>query len=669
PSSPSLGRKANGIKNRNFAETSRACLEQILSRTRIDRHGAYWPGSRRVRPPSAQFEGTLASGNAGILLALLRCLRGGEHPHEELSDVLAKGIARLRCRMEKQPFQHGLHGGTIGTWMLFAEVEGVLPELVEGWQEAARAQLAGMKLDGDLPCSLLEGVSGTLLGARMLEKDLFDALLLLALQDRLLAGAKPHPEGLFWDFNPTSLQPPVGLLSGNAGIDLALAPGIRDGSCASSILSGSLRYARSRFSNTCSNWPDFDASGALRAMDPADLERRIACGKAEALVGSIEPEDSIGWGMGTLGMLQSRAVLRRVFEDGPLACAANEDCGRAIDRLSRVDTSELDGLDTSILHGLGGLALGLRACRPLLAEDEWERLGPLWRETVDRLTAASPQVDNEDLSLFSGLAGHLYALLSLADEASSDCLAVLTSAGGAPPSSDPSPASIGPFLERRLPLCSSSPETRQALETLPCLSLSCIREAVATHGAESQIPDKLAEAREHELSLYEDIATCRFQDLLWRELGRQHDCALRYAEGMNAELLFDRFHLADTARLFAFEFDPFARPFTAQEETVFTLRQSTSGGVVEVKLTALQYGLLSAFRSEAVALRVIAEVVERVDSPHVSQRQLAEFSRNVIRGFLHAGYLVPAKAGTLRSWLDHKQARGVQQRLFPELAM
>jgi hypothetical protein len=642
-----------------------AGLERILARTKIDRTGAYWPLSRSLRDSASALECTLALGHGGILLTLLHYYRHTRYAEDELRDVLSKGLAWLRHRLKKSPFRHGFYGGTSGTWYVLSEVERDLPELVEGWRDAARRLLSGVEWEGDLPGGLVEGVSGTLLGLCLLPERLFENSHWTKLESHLLAGAKPHPDGLFWDFQPTSLHPPVGLLSGSAGVDLVLARGAGSRrSALFSVLAGSIGYADRCFSEELGNWPDFEASRALRALDRTDLERRVAIGKVGDLVGSIAPEDSIGWATGTVGILQSRALVRRHAKTGGLAARVEADCGWAIERLGRLDSQALADLDSSLAHGVNGIALGLRASRSLLRTEEWQAVAPVFEAASQALATSSPRLENEDLSLFSGLAGQLYAQIVLARDAKPDCVAVLNEACISAAQAEFPEPSLGPFLQRRLPVTASSAEQCDRIASLDRLSLGTIREVIANSALQSDNLKRQAVA--HELGLYEDLAGCRFQDLLWRELALQHNYALRFAEDGETNLLFARLRLSPAVKLFAFPFDPFARPFSGAAETVHALRHATSGGVIEIRLTSLQSALLESFQSDEVVITAINKVVERVEHPNVSQRQLAKFSKKVVRSFLQAGYLVPANSGRLRSVLDRRRFRAVQRRLFPQ---
>lgn len=248
----------------------------LVDRAKLDRKGVFWSVGTNFRQANpALFENTLGFGTPGILLTLLEYYRRTQDT--AVAELLHKGGAWVVHRMLNNAFQHGFYGGTAGLWHLFTELEKDFPGIAPQWFAHAHAALATCTR-GDHAGNLVTGVAGTILGALdALDRGGHFGPEIQPLLADLLAAAKPCPEGVFWDFNPTSIRPPAGFLQGNAGVDYCLAH-VRNlyGLAYAPLLAGSLDYARSLFDPEKGNWLDQDAAGRLRQMKPAEVEKMVA---------------------------------------------------------------------------------------------------------------------------------------------------------------------------------------------------------------------------------------------------------------------------------------------------------------------------------------------------------------------------------------------------------
>lgn len=633
----------------------------LVDRAKLDRKGVFWAVGAHFRQANpALFENTLGFGTPGILLTLLEYYRRTQQA--EIAELLLKGGAWVAHRAQNSAFQHGYYGGTAGLWHLFTELEKDFPGIAPSWFDQAHATLAACTR-GDYQGSLATGVAGTILGVLdALDRGGHFGPEIQPLLGDLLAAAKPCPEGVFWDFNPTSIRPPVGFLQGNAGVDYCLAHARNlHGLSYASLLAGSLDYAHSLFDQEKGNWLDQDAAGRLRQMKPAEVEKMVARDGAEKFARSIRPEDAVGWATGTAGILLARSAVARAYRDTPAGRLAGEDCQRAILRLIRTSDADLERLDDSLLHGLPGLVLALEGCREFLAPPDFAPLEALRAKLRDRLAARRPAIVDEDLALLGGVAGLAYAQMVTAGSATAgNCLVPLRRRPVADGPSVEQKGDLGPFLERRLPAAALRPEVCAAA-TGSAISLRTLAAAAATTEQDSV----LAKAVRHELSLYETLGATRFQEFFWQELVKKAHFAQRYAEGMDEQLLFERFRLDGCATLLELDFDPYARTPQPDGNKLVLLRHVTSGGVLEMKLSALQHALLQGFRTPAVALDVIRTVIRRVETPNVTQRQLADLARKMVRAFVQSGYLVADSPGKLEAWMIRRRLQEVRKNLFP----
>ncbi len=453
----------------------------LVDRAKIDRHGAYWPlGANYRQANAASFDMSLGFGSPGIVLTLLEYYR--QTQDAEIAELIQKSVAWISRRADKAPLQHGFYAGTAGLWYLFREADLLFPGISDGWMQRARTLLAE-KPQGDRPSNLTTGVAGTLVGALgFLDLSPDEEVAFLdPLLDQLVAGTKLLTEGVFWDFNPSSLRPPVSFVQGNAGVEYCLAyVRSRLRRSYSSLLLGSFGYAESLFDEKSGNWPDQDAVCQLKQLKQGEVEKQILKGRVEKYFGSVQAEDSINWGTGALGILLSRALLSDSYADEPVGLKAHADWERAVRRLSRTSEQDFAKLDSSLLYGVGGFAIGLDSCRSLLPDSEGVGLQPVLEQARTVLAERKPVVEGDDMSLLSGVAGLAYAKLRMtSDEARPTCLHPLAAMSVGQESDRAVEGSLDPMLVRRLPASMSVPAVREALATTP-VSLRAVGAAVTS---------------------------------------------------------------------------------------------------------------------------------------------------------------------------------------------
>lgn len=639
-------------------------IRLIYDHAKVDRNGVFWAlGSNYRQANPALYETTLGFGSAGILLVLLEYYRRTQDA--EIAEVIHRGLSWLQHRTGKASLQLGFYAGTAGLWYLFKEIDKTFPGTTGSWKERARTLLAEHK-PGNHPASVATGLAGTIIGALATldldppeEKSMLGPLL-----SDLLAAAKPNRNGAFWDFSPTSIRPPVGFADGNAGVDYCLSL-VRHRMCVSytSLLAGSLAHADALFDTRLGNWPDQDSSLRLQQMRPTDLANQTSRKRIKAIIASISAEDSLSWGTGTAGILFSRCWLRSTYDGSSIGEHASNDCQKAIQRLDRASEQQLEGLNASLLHGLGGIALSLSACRSALHEAEASTVEKLLRHIEALLRMRQPSVTGDDLSLLTGIGGHAYAVLKVTgDSAEQNCLAPQPKEFLKCNAEHVQEGDLEPAIKRRLPACAIVPEVQQALATsiynLQRIETSAFAQV---HRDPSSV---LTKSIRHELSLYDALSDMRFQELFWEEFGKRARFAQSYGQGPDIDLLMKRFRLDASVTLFELDFDPHART-ASPSQRIHCLRQATSTGVAEIKLSPLQHALISGFRESAVTLEVIHYVIRRVETPNVTQRQLADLSRHMIRSFVEAGYLAADDSAWPTAWFKRRRLRATRDVLFP----
>lgn len=649
----------------NIPDNVSEVIGQVVDRAKVDRKGVFWGLGLNYRQETTRFESSLGFGNLGILLTLLEYYRSTKD--KEIAELIYKGVAWIQNRIQNTPFQHGLYTGAGGQWYLWREIEQILPDCVGDWKDGARAALTA-QTQGEIPASIAFGSAGTIVGAlsalQLSAEEEF--VYLKPLLEQVIGAARFCPEGVFWDFNTTSILPPLGFLFGNAGMDYCLAH-LRQRLNVSytSLLAGSLARANALFDARLENWPDQDSMSLFKHLSQSEIEKILDKGGKAAAALSTQAEDTLGWGSGLTGLLLSRAALAISYNNNHIYEQALCDCQKAIKRLARVTEEELAGLDSSLQLGLGGTVLSLRAYARRVDRVGLPPLPDGFLQKTEALFAVrKPVVENEDLSLLTGTAGLAYVTLKMASKADDrNCLDPLADGLLKSTAIKAPEGELDSLLKRRLPSCGNVEEVKTAFEG-SIISLAAVSVAVA--GRCTREPTSvLTKAIKHELSLHQQLAQTHFREYFWRELIKRRRFAQAYGEGMNDNLLFERFRIDEGVSLFELDIDPYIRGVLGNGQKLLIIRQVTSQGIFEAKLSALQFALLSGFREGAVALQLIREVIQRVETPNVAQRQLADLALKMVRAFASAGYLISDSPNKIEAWLIRRRLKAMRNNLFP----
>lgn len=638
----------------------------LVDRAKVDRKGVFWTlGINYRQVLAAKHESSLGYGTPGILLTLLEYYR---RTHDkEIANLLEKGAAWIQNRMLTAPFQHGFYTGIGGLWFLWREFDKVFPGHLGTWSTAAQTALASPK-QGEQPASLACGTAGTITGvlsALALSRE-EEVTLINPLLDQLIAATKLSPDGVFWDYNPTSLCPPLGFLYGNAGVDYCLAKlRLRLNISYTSLLRGSLARAKVLFDTRLNNWPDQDGMSRFMQLEQMEVAKIIERAGPAGPASCNTAEDALGWGGGLTGILSARSKLADSNNDPQIGEQAITDCRKAIERLAQVSEQELTILDSSLQFGLGGVVLALHDYSLSASRSNPPIPAGLLMKAKGLLASRKPAIEKDDLSLLTGLAGQAYALLKMnSSDCSHSCLDPLGDMRIHEFKEDSiQEGSLEPLFKRRIPNSSNVPEVKSALRG-SIVNLGMVKAAVAAH-CTREPASMLTKAINHELSLHQTLAETNFRKHFWQDLAGRQRSAQMYGEGRDDNLLFERFRLGSHTSLLDLDFDPYTPKKLESGERMQVIRQVSSQGVAEAKLSSLQFALLNEFRNGAIVLQVIREVIQRVETPNVSQRQLAELSLKLVRAFVNAGYIVSDSPNKLSSWLIRKQLKTTRKNLFP----
>jgi hypothetical protein len=353
------------------------------------------------------------------------------------------------------------------------------------------------------------------------------------------------------------------------------------------------------------------------------------------------------------------------FRGHPLVETCLADCRRAIERLARATEAELTGLDPCLQNGLAGIALAAKAYQATGAAAHHSLPAEFELRVIAHLERRSETAGSDDLSLLTGAAGLAYAWLKL-DSASPEvsCLNPISPSAESCAAPAKGEEALPVVIERRLPRTAVLMAGESSLNIVD-ISLSAIEQATADYRAK-QAAALEVKAADYELGLHRQLAEIpSFRHHLFREAYKRMRFAQSYGEGMNDTLLLERFRLDEDATLMELEFDPSDAAPEIKPEKTLVIRYRGSHGILDAKLSTLQQGLLERFRTPAVVIEAIGDVIERVQTPHVTQRQLAGLALKQIRAFVAAGYLFPETPGKIRSALIRKRWRRARMNLFP----
>jgi hypothetical protein len=222
------------------------------------------------------------------------------------------------------------------------------------------------------------------------------------------------------------------------------------------------------------------------------------------------------------------------------------------------------------------------------------------------------------------------------------------------------------ILRLRMPDCANLGTLEAALRDRP-ITLDAIRQAVtlASRGDAEGVVDR---CRRHELDLQQALGNTNFRHRFWTELAVQRRFARSFGEGMDDNVLFGKWRVDASVTLLELDFDPATHARLAADQPLQVLRQGSSKGVLESRLSPLQAALLREFGESGVAMKVVHAVIDRVQTPNVTQRQLAILALKIVRGFIQGGQLLPVKANFAEAWLIRRKFRSLRRNLFPAIS-
>ena len=644
-------------------------LERIVDAAKMNRQGVFWNAPSALQSsPSELLNASLGNGTAGILLTLLRFYEQSED--RSIVELLEKGRAWLGFQLENQPFSHGFWFGTTGVAYAAQEIDQVLQlqdtsllKLLEKkWAESASEPAA---------LSIAHGLAGTLTGLMAIDTtNTLPQSLYRSLLTRLLAAAKPSPNGVYWDFQQTSLHPPLGFFFGNAGVDYALAHlAARFRFVNLPLLQSSLAHASAGFDSNLGNWPDFDVPEQLYCLDPLQVEKSLLGTAVVEFAKRFQPEDSVHFGGGTLGVMLSRAAVFRTFDEPQIRNSCMEDLSRGWIRVKQWASGEFPSHAFGLYTGLSGMVLALKALKA--NEDICSKLNGFEAVIEKVLNALSRQTipsdaKAKDLSLFNGLSGSAYGLLQTYSGAAK--VNLIDPCGSRIPE-QPIPADemeTFPWepdvlrLTRRLPGFS---DKTKVIENIDLNTLRVLHEECSLDGS---VSGNRQVALKRELARLERAATLNFNEQFWLETSKTRNFQLKYSQGMDAAILKGRFHLDPSVELDQLSFNPHSETLDSDNTPTLLLTKASSVGVWEAPVSQLQFALLNAFGCPAYGIEAIRDVVMRVQTPGVTQQQLAQFCLNLIRAFLSEGHLVACPASVVARFFTNTRLKKYCSLLFPQ---
>ena len=633
-------------------------VEQLVDRAKVDRDGVFWtlaPNYRQTE--SARFENSLGYGTPGVLLTLLRYFELSRDP--EIGSILEKGTNRLSARVKSSPTFHGYYGGSGGLWHVLAELE--RGEFSTEWRPAMNRWLEAEPKPGE-GASLAFGLAGSIVGtlAAVASDTGFDHDRLRSFATRLVGTARLSSQGVFWDFSQTSQKPPLGFILGSAGVDYCFAHLNRlTGWTCAPLVRASIEHANQAFDATRSNWPDFDTPPEPPTTDQDEARKRLEKGLVVIPDGST---DTVSFGSGTCGILIARQAVASSYRNLEIAEVAAQDLKRASARLCRISPEQIDGLDMTLMGGLPGFVLAMaNSTRKPIANDTQPLRGLLER-CQSRLSTTPPPAPADDVGLLSGLSGYLYqAVLSVSDKTTTivDPLSDLPN----PSTATVEQLSLDPIVQNRTASFLAVPDINLgSFSKRPCIQ--SLDEALAPCLKED--PANIAvRAAAHTLSLHRELESLSFRTLFNRELATQLHYAKSFGEGMDENILFGKFEVSKAVALLELDFDPTSNPPNKSNHPVYVMRKRCSSGIQEAKLSSLQYALATGFHTGGTALEIIHDVIQRVQTPDVTQRQLASLALRLIRGFLAGGILEHRPNRGLSGWLTKRRLNELRTNLFP----
>jgi hypothetical protein len=639
-------------------------VDVIIDRAQTDRRGVFWAVPKEYKDRNGrQTEVSVAFGTPGILLGLIAYFKATGN--EEVGMLAKKAWNWLATHEQARSFVPGFYLGTAGLWYADSACAEIFQEKPRFGTDSIISLLdAGLsQRAGNSAANLAGGLAGTMVGTlSALTRRQGNLRPLESCLSLLVERANLCRNGLFWDFYPHAVQPPLGFINGSAGVDYALALAkMHLRRSYAPVIEASIANANAQYGLKSKNWPDHENNDWLRTLGHDGLLELID--RADVLRASEEgvEGDTVGWADGCAGILVSRTAVAMAFPHSSLGETASLDMERACAKIAQ---TRLDG-SPSLQYGGAGLLLSLCSVRPYLPSSLKAKLEKRIIEARDTIASISSADRTDDLTLFTGGSGLLYAALySLFPESGHSvvCPIGLHDAGGVCENGD-----LKVFFKSRVPRITEFCRLEDVDNDLPALNLDGLRDAVEAR-ASLQEPTAIIKAAKHEVDILvelDDIKSYRGHHL--KSLRSASIYAERYGDGMDERLLLERWKMDPSIRILALDYNPYAREPADVTTGIVLVRQRGAQGIVERELSALGHALLAAFEQPTVAIKAVQQVITRVQTPNVTQRQLADLSLKVLRNFISSDFLIAAPQSLVATLLSTRGHREIYKMLFPNI--
>ena len=447
-------------------------INLIVERANSCQEGVYWNTGNQSKIDSI-LSFSIGDGNAGILLTLLDYYKLSLD--SSIKELLLQGAEWLSTQTRKFPPHNGFYRGSGGVWFLFNEIERVFPDVCGSWKKNMEDFFAKNDSVSSGLANINSGICGTIITVLSLmdsDHELFDKVLQRCVES-LLISIKLSDSGLYWDFTNTSTAPLVGFLYGVAGVDYTLAHLQQFHSKTfSRIIGASLNFSREFFCDREGTWENSDLGNYFNIPNEMQVHRLMLKGDLEALL-SLHSDESLryplGWSSGLSGIIESRDIVEQVYKADRIAEVAREDIVRAEEFIKCVEINHNEINDYSIISGLSGMALTL----PRHIRSECKEIDRFTDKISSRINTKRAQINNENLSFFTGVAGLCYAQMGLANNPQGKNVLDPLSFG-VPVDDDKEDQSIDLFTQKNLKYTSSILDLTEPLKMNP-ISLALVR--------------------------------------------------------------------------------------------------------------------------------------------------------------------------------------------------
>ena len=373
----------------------------------------------------------------------------------------------------------------------------------------------------------------------------------------------------------------------------------------------------------------------------------------------------MSWGSGTVGILLSRLALLDSFRDSAIESICRQDIEFAVNRIVRTSEDSLRIMGGGVYSGLSGLLLGLTSIKQNDKLGLYEKLPEFINKIATVICETEPVKSDDDLSLFTGVAGDLLARLEIeTSQSTNNLLNPLSTLGSDTAISRPKPREIR-WSPDTLPHLKQTPTVLGSVNTLESVNLENLSQLVTEIASKDHLSENRKNAILRDLELHQDASSLNFLELFVRESAKARKFQLNYSEGMDDRLLFSRLELDTSVSLNELPFKLQSDDLDTNKEASLLLRKKASIGVWEAPLSQLQYSLLSEFQKSNYALDAIKAVVQRVETGGVTQQQLAAFCLKMIRAFLQEGHLIASSGSIVGNAVSRSRLKKTRKLLLP----